>query len=177
MPAELLTPSKAVPNPKLRPRDETIPPRLSLFRDPDRPLGVGFSCENLVAGFVTCAAASRGVSENIGYGWHSCSGYHHYHAPAVDRLCYWFGGWITSWSIDGALESFSRHHRDARARVANTPQRVLGPARAFVVRANGGSHALCRGNWHHAGDCCHRVAGGQNLVFPGRTIPPPPLGH
>ena len=72
--------------------------------------------------------------------------YRHYHAPAADRLChrpYW---WIAARAINGALGTFSGHHRDARARIANTAQRVLGPARAFVVWANGGSHALRRGN-------------------------------
>src|SRR5437870_10870724 len=145
MPAELLTPSKAVPNPRLRQRNETIPPRLSLFRGFDRPLGRGFSRENLVTGLVAGAAASRGVSQNSGHRWHSFPGYRHHHAPAADRLChrpYW---WVAARLINGPLESFSRHHRDARARVANAPQRVLGSSRASVVRANGGSHALCRG--------------------------------
>src|SRR5947207_14967506 len=90
--AELPTPSKAVPNPRLRQRNETIPPRLSLFRGLDRSLGMGFSGENLVAGLVAGAAASRGVSENIRHGWYSFPGYRHYHAPAAHRVChrpYW----------------------------------------------------------------------------------------
>src|SRR5437868_14822974 len=86
--AELPTPSKAVPNPRLRQRNETIPPRLSLFRGLDRSLGMGFSAENLVAGLVAGSAASRGVSENIRHGWYSCPGYRHYHAPSADRLCH-----------------------------------------------------------------------------------------
>src|SRR6266550_835842 len=146
MPAELPTPSKAAPNPRLRQRNETIPPRLSLFRGLDRPLGMGFSRENLVAGLVAGSAAGRGVSENIRHGWHSAPGYRHYHAPAADRLChrpYW---WIASRVINGALGAFSRYHWDARPRIANTAQRVLGASRASVVRANGGGHALCRGN-------------------------------
>src|SRR5947208_13278405 len=145
MPAELPTPSKAAPNPRLRQRNETIPPRRSFLRDLDRSLGMGFSRQDLVAGLVAGAAAGRGVPENIGYRWHSFPGYRHYHAPAADRLChrpYW---WIAARLINGPLESFSRHHRDARARVANAPQRVLGSSRTSVVRANGGSHALCRG--------------------------------
>src|SRR5438552_1714550 len=146
MPAELPTPSKAVPNPKLRQRNETIPPRRSLLRHFDRSVGMGFSRENLVTGLAAGAAAGRGVSENIGHGWHSCPRYRHHHAPAPDRLCYRPCWWIAPWFIDGALESFSRHHRDARARIANAAQCVLGPPRASVVRANGGSHALCRGN-------------------------------
>src|SRR6266513_3038556 len=144
--AELPTPSKAVPNPRLRQRNETIPPRLSLFRGLDRSLGMGFSGENLVAGLVAGSAAGRGVSENIRHGWHSAPGYRHYHAPAADRLChrpYW---WIASRVINGALGTFSRYRRDARARIANTAQRVLGPARAFVVWANGSSDAFRRGN-------------------------------
>src|SRR5207248_3614025 len=146
MPAELPTPSKAVPNPRLRQRNETIPPRLSLFRGLDRPLGMGFSGENLVAGLVASPAAGRGVSENIGHRWHSGPGYHHYHAPAADRVChrpYW---WVAARAINGPLESFSRYHRNARARIANAAQRVLGPARASLVRANRGSHAFCRGD-------------------------------
>src|SRR5207248_8295383 len=109
------TPSKAVPNPRLRQRNETIPPRLSLFRGLDRSLGMGFSGENLVAGLVAGSAASRGVSENIRHGWYSFSGYRHYHAPAADRLChrpYW---WVAARGINGPLESFPRYHRDARA--------------------------------------------------------------
>src|SRR6478672_11627376 len=146
MPAELPTPSKAAPNPRLRQRNETIPPRRSFLRGLDRPLGMGFSRENLVAGLVAGSAAGRGVSENIRHGWHSAPGYRHYHAPAADRLChrpYW---WIASRVINGALGTFSRYRRDARARIANTAQRVLGPARAFVVWANGSSDAFRRGN-------------------------------
>src|SRR5438874_4920271 len=148
MPAELRTPSKAAPNPRLRQRNETIPPRLSLFLGLDRPLGMGFSRQDLVAGLVAGAAAGRGVSENIGHRWHSFPGYRHHHAPAADRLCYRSDWWIASWFIDGALETFSRYHRDARARIANAAQRVLGASRASVVRANGGGHALCCGNGH-----------------------------
>src|SRR5213080_2104053 len=155
--AELPTPSKAVPNPRLQQRNETIPPRLSLFRGLDRSLGMGFSGENLVAGLVAGSAASRGVSENIRHGWYSFPGYRHYHAPAADRLChrpYW---WVAARVINGPLETFSRYHRDARARIANAAQRVLGPSRAFVVRANGGSHAFCRGNGNAlVGRDCHR---------------------
>src|SRR6266705_4960854 len=146
IPAELPTPSKAAPNPRLRQRNETIPPRLSLFRGLDRPLGMGFSRQDLVAGLAAGAAAGRGVPENIGYRWHSSPGYRHHHAPAADRLCYRSDWWTASWFINGALETFSRYHRDARARIANAAQRVLGPSRTYVVRANGGSHALCRSN-------------------------------
>src|SRR5436190_19730167 len=155
MPAELPTPSKAVPNPRQRQRNETIPPRRSFLRGLDRPLGIGFSRENLVASLVTGSAAGRGVSKNIGHRWHSFSGYRHYHAPAADRLChrpYW---WIASRVINGALGTFSRYHWDARPRIANAAQRVLGAARASVVRANGGGHALCCGNGNAlvGGDC------------------------
>src|SRR5438874_11449658 len=157
MPAELRTPSKAAPNPRLRQRNETIPPRLSLFLGLDRPLGMGFSRQDLVAGLVAGAAAGRGVPENIGYRWHSFPGYRHYHAPAADRLChrpYW---WIAARVINCPLESFSRYHRDARPRIANAAQCVLGPSRASLVRANGGSHALCRGNGNTlVGRDCHR---------------------
>src|SRR4029453_3823882 len=146
MPAELPTPSKAAPNPRLQPRHETILPRGSFLRGLDRPLGMGFSRENLVAGLIAWPAASRGVSENIRHRWHSLSGYCHYHAPAANRLRYRFDRWIASWFIDGTLDTFSRHHRDARARIANPAQCMLGPARPFVVRANRGSHALCCGN-------------------------------
>src|SRR6266581_4067075 len=107
MPAELPTPSKAVPNPKLRQRNETTPPRLSLFRGLDRPLGMGFSRQDLVAGLVAGAAASRGVSENIGHRWHSGPGYHHYHAPAADRLCNRPGWRVAARVINGPLETFS----------------------------------------------------------------------
>src|SRR5438270_308793 len=106
MPAELLTLSKAGPNRKLRPRNETIPPRLSLLRGLDRPLGMGFSRENLVAGFVAVPAAGRGVSENIGHGWHSFPGDRHHHAPAANRLCYRPYWWVASRVIDGSLEIF-----------------------------------------------------------------------
>src|SRR5256885_435408 len=157
MPAELPTPSKAAPNPRLRQRNETIPPRRSFLRGLDRPLGMGLSRQDLVAGLVAGAAASRGVSENSGHRWHSFPGYCHHHAPAADRLCHRPCWWIAAWSTDGALESLSRHYRDARARIADAAQRVLGPARAFVVRANGGSHALCRGNGNTlVGRDCHR---------------------
>ena len=61
MPAELPTPSKAAHNPRLRPRNETIPPRRSFLRGLGRSLGMGFSRENLVAGLVAGAAASRGI--------------------------------------------------------------------------------------------------------------------
>src|SRR5947207_6556822 len=146
MPAELPTPSKAAPNPRLQPRHETIPPRRSFLRGLDRSLGMGFSRENLVAGLVAGAAASGGVSENIGHRWRAFPGYRHHHAPAADRLCHRPRWRMAARVINGALESFSRYHRDARARIANAAQRVLGPSRAFVVRANGGSHAFCRGN-------------------------------
>src|SRR3989440_11205815 len=115
--AELPTPSKAVLNPRLRQRNETIPPRRSLFRGLDRSLGMGFSGENLVAGLVAGSAASRGVSENIRHGWHSSPGYRYHHAPAADRLCHWPYWWIASRVINGALGTFSGHHRDARARI------------------------------------------------------------
>src|SRR6266446_3398891 len=141
MPAELPTPLKAAPNPRLQARHETILPRDSFLRGPDRSLGMGFSRENLVAGLAAGSAAGRGVSENIRHGWHSAPGYRHYHAPAADRLChrpYW---WIAARVINGPLETFPRYHRDARARIANAAQRVLGPSRAFVVRANRGSDA------------------------------------
>src|SRR6266403_2372523 len=157
MPAELPTPSKAVPNPRLRQRNETIPPRRSFLRSLNRPLGMGFSRENLVAGLVAGPAAGGGVSENIGHRRDSFPGYRHYHASAADRLChrpYW---WIASRVINGALGTFSGYHRDARARIANTAQRVLGPARASVVRANGGGHALCCGNGNALVGCdCDR---------------------
>src|SRR6476661_2165005 len=146
MPAELPTPSKAVPNPRLRPRNETIPPRRSFLRGLDRPLGMGFPRENLVTGLVAGSSASRGVSKNSGYRWHTFPRYRHYHAPAADRLCYRPYWWVAARVINGPLGTFSGHHRDARARIANAAQRVLGPSRAFVVRANGGSHALCCGN-------------------------------
>src|SRR5437763_11008406 len=146
MRAELPTPSKAVPSPRLWQRHETIAARCSFLRRPHRPLGSGLSCENLVAGLVTCATASGGVSGNNGQRWHSFSGYRHYHAPAANRLRYRFDRRIASWFIDGTLDAFSRHHRDARARIANPAQCMLGPARTFVVWANRGSHALCRGH-------------------------------
>src|SRR5438067_4400738 len=129
MPVELPTLSKAAPNPRLRQRNETIPPRRSFLRGLDRPLGMGFSRENLVASLVTGSAAGRGVSKNIGHRWHSFSGYRHYHAPAADRLChrpYW---WIASRVINGALGTFSRYHRHARPWIARAPQRLLGPSR------------------------------------------------
>src|SRR6266513_5141460 len=107
MPAELRTPSKAAPNPRLRQRNETIPPRRSFLRDLDRPLGMGFSGENLVAGLVASPAAGRGVSENIGHRWHSGPGYHHYHAPAADRLCNRPGWRVAAGVINGPLETFS----------------------------------------------------------------------
>src|SRR2546429_738942 len=158
--AELPTPSKAVPNPRLRQRNETISPRLSLFRGLDRSLGMGFSGENLVAGLVAGSAASRGVSENIRHGWYSFPGYRHYHAPAADRLChrpYW---WVAARVINGPLETFPRYHRNARPRIANAAQRVLGPSRAFVVRANRSSDALCRGNGNTlVGRDCDRYRG------------------
>src|SRR6201986_1872574 len=103
MPAELPTPSRAAPNPSPQPRHETISPRHSFLRGLDRPLGMGFSRKNLVAGLVTGSATGRGVSKNIGHRWHSFSGYRHYHAPAADRLChrpYW---WTASRVINGAL--------------------------------------------------------------------------
>src|SRR5205823_6890704 len=131
---------------RLRQRNETIPPRRSFLRSLDRPLGMGFSRQDLVAGLVAGAAASRGVSENIGHRWHSGPGYHHYHAPAADRLChrpYW---WVATRVINGALESFSRYSWDARARIANADQRGLGSSCASVVRANGGGHAPRGGN-------------------------------
>src|SRR6266480_1283909 len=160
MPAELPTPSKAPPTPTLRQRNETIPPRLSLFRGLDRPLGMGFSRQDLVAGLVTCATASGRVSENIGHRWHSGPGYHHYHAPAADRLCNRPRWRVAAGVINGALETFSRYHRDARARIANAAQRVLGPSRASVVRANRGSDALCRGNGNTlVGRDCDRYRG------------------
>src|SRR4030095_2361948 len=146
MPVELPTPSKAVTNPKLRQRNETIAARGSFLRDFDCSVGMGFSRENLVAGLVTCATASGGVSENNGHRWHSLSGYRHYHAPAANRLRYRFDRWIAPWFIDGTLDTFSRYTRAARARIANPAQCMLGPARPFVVRTNRGSHALCRGN-------------------------------
>src|SRR4030095_4213389 len=146
MPAELPTPSKAAPNPRLQPRHEAILPRGSFLRGLDRSLGMGFSRENLVAGLIACAAASRGVSENIRHRWHSFPGYCHYHAPAADRLCYLPYWWVAARFIDCPLDTFSRHHRDARARIANPAQCMLGPARPFVVRAKRGSHALFRGN-------------------------------
>src|SRR6476619_1323256 len=146
MPAELPTPSKAVPNPRLRPRNETIPPRRSFLRGLDRPLGMGFPRENLVTGLVAGSSASRGVSKNSGYRWHTFPRYRHYHAPAADRLCYRPYWWVAARVINGPLGTFSGHHRDARARIANAAQRVLGPARAFVVRANGSSDAFRRGN-------------------------------
>src|SRR5580765_1170595 len=146
MPAELPTPSKAAPNPRLRPRHETILPRRSFFRGLDRSLGMGFRRKNLVAGLVAGSAAGRRVSENIRHGWHSFPGYRHYHAPAADRLCHRHYWWVATRVINGPLGTFSGHHRDARARIANAAQRVLGPSRAFVVRANGGSDALCCGN-------------------------------
>src|SRR5213078_2016038 len=107
MPAELPTPSHAVPSRRLRQRNETIPPRLSLFRGLDRSLGMGLSGEKLVAGLVAGSAASRGVSENSRHGWHSFPSYRHYHAPAADRLYhrpYW---WVATRVINGPLESFS----------------------------------------------------------------------
>src|SRR5438132_3297084 len=174
MPAELLTPSKAVHIPRLGQRNETIPPRLSLFRGFDRPLGRGFSRENLVTGLVAGAAASRGVSQNSGHRWHSFSGYRHYHAPAADRLCYWPYWWVAARLINGPLESFSRHHRDARARVTNAPQRVLGPSRAFVVRADGGSDAFCRGNGNTlVGRDCDRY----RRAAPSADLPPCGVDH
>src|SRR6266550_3595849 len=158
--AELPTPSKAVPNPRLRQRNETIPPRLSLFRGLDRSLGMGFSGENLVAGLAACAAASRGVSENIRHGWYSFPSYRHHHAPAADRLChrpYW---WVATRVIDCPLESFSRYHWDARPRIANAPERMLGASCPSVVRANGGGHALCCGNGNAlVGRDCDRYRG------------------
>ena len=105
-------------------------------------LGMGFPRENLVASLAAGSAASRGVSENSGHRWHAFPGYRHHHAPAADRLCHRHYWWVAARVINGALGTFSRYHRDARARIANTAQRVLGPARAFVVRANGGSDAL-----------------------------------
>src|SRR5205823_14519073 len=146
MPAELPTPSKAAPNPRLQPRHETIPPRRSFLRGLDRSLGMGFSRENLVAGLVAGSAASCGVSQNGGHRWHTKSSYRHHHAPVADRLChrpYW---WAAARVIDGALESLSRHHWDPRPRIANAAQRVLGASRASVVRTNIGSDAFCRGN-------------------------------
>src|SRR6266436_10441830 len=143
MPAELPTPLKAAPSPRRQPRHETIPPRRSFLRGLDRSLGMGFPRKNLVAGLVAGSAASRGVSENIRHGWYSFPGYRHYHAPAADRLChrpYW---WVAARVINGPLETFPRYHRDARARIANAAQRMLGASRASVVRANGGGHALC----------------------------------
>src|SRR6266568_4764091 len=107
MPAELPTPSKAAPNPSLLSRNETISPRLSLFRGLDRPLGMGFSRQDLVAGLVTCATASGRVSENIGHRWHSVPGYRHHHAPAADRLCNRPGWRVAARVINGPLETFS----------------------------------------------------------------------
>src|SRR5437879_58069 len=146
MPAELPMLSKAAPNPKPRRRNETTPPRRSFLCDLDRPLGMGFSRENLVAGLVAGAAAGRGVSENIGHRWHSFPSYCHHHAPVADRLCHRPCWWVAARVIDGALESLSRHHWDPRPRIANAAQRVLGASRASVVRTNRGSDAFCRGN-------------------------------
>src|SRR5438477_9986762 len=101
--AELPTPSKAVPNPRLRQRNETIPPRLSLFRGLDRSLGMGFSGENLVSGLVAGSSASRGVSGNIRHGWYSVPGYRHYHSPAADPLAHRPDGWVAGRVIKGPL--------------------------------------------------------------------------
>src|SRR5205814_10694588 len=120
MPAELPTPSKAAPNPRLQPRHETIPPRRSFLRGLDRSLGMGFSRENLVAGLVAGSAASCGVSQNGGHRWHSCSGYRHHHAPVADRLChrpYW---WAAARVIDGALEMTYSQRLDPRCQSLNS---------------------------------------------------------
>src|SRR6476469_2093694 len=145
-PAELPTLSRAVPNPRLEQRNETIPPGLSFFRDPDCPLGLGFSRETLVAGLVAGPAAGGGLSENNGHGWHSAKRYRYHHATAAHWLCYRSHWWIAARAANRALESFSRYHRDPGARPANFAQRVLGPACPLVVRPNRGRHALCRGN-------------------------------
>src|SRR4029079_17224619 len=108
MPAELPTPSKATPNQRLRQQDETIPPRRSFLRGLDRPLGMGFSRENLVASLVTGSAAGRGVSKNIGRRWHSFSVYRHFPGPGAHWLCYRAFWWIGSRVINGALGTFSR---------------------------------------------------------------------
>src|SRR6476659_3706864 len=147
-PAELPTLSRAVPNPRLEQRNETILPGLSFFRHPDCPLGLGFSRENLVAGLVAGPAAGGGVSENNGRGWHSAKRYRYHHATAAHWLCYRSHWGIAARAANRALESFSRYHRNPGARPANFAQRVLGPACPLVVRPNRSRHAFCRRHGH-----------------------------
>src|SRR5438874_10390287 len=136
MPAKSRTLSKPVPAPKPCQPNETLVPRCSLLRHPHRALGIGLPRQTLVAGIIAGSGASRGIFENIHRGWHPLKRDFHHYASAPDWLCHWPGWRTAARLVNGALESFSRYHRDARSGFADPAQRVLGPARALVVRAN-----------------------------------------
>src|SRR5436190_24365540 len=136
-------PSKAALSLSLAERNETRTSRHPLFRHSPRPVGMGFSCENLVTGFGTGATTSCRISERIDRRWHSGAGDHNHDAPAAYRLRHRSRRWIAPRIIDGTLETVSRYHRHPRPRVANLTQCLLGSARTPVVRPNRGGHAFC----------------------------------
>src|SRR5438270_660874 len=153
MPAELLTLSKAGPNRKLRPRNETIPPRLSLLRGLDRdryrrtPCPADLSAgraDHGIKAFAHLAKSHLAGGAPIYRQWNETRlGFRLALAHGGGDFCLNSNG-IWTWTITSLRPRIERN----------------GP-----------------GNWHHAGDRRHRVAGRQNLVFPDRTFPPPPLGH
>ena len=66
----------------------------------------------------------------------------------ADRLFHRLGRRLAARSAHRALERSARHHRDARARLADPAERLLGAAGAALVRANGSGDAVCRRHGH-----------------------------
>src|SRR5436190_5613334 len=136
-------PSKAALSPSLAGRNETRTSRHPFFRYSRWPLGMGFSCENLVTRVGTGATTSCRIFESIDRRWHSGASYRNHDAPAAYRLHHRSCRWIAPRIINRTLETFSRYHRDPRARFADLTQCLLGSARTPVVRPNRGGHAFC----------------------------------